>query len=214
MLNSGEPPFIMHLVPTQEEVVGVLRDTGALRDGHFEYPNGLHSNEYLQVPLAMRRYQDARILSVGLSRLLRSNTEIRALIPELSIVAPATGGLPVAYGVCEALRARQVYWSEGDDEGKPQRFRQYIEPHPGEPVVLVDDILRSGRRLSALKRIMEEHGAQVLALAVIVYQPRPRTHDFGSLPLYYLARLEASYYADASFCDMCKASRPVEKVRV
>jgi len=214
MLESGEPPSTMHLVPTQEEVVGVLRNTGALRDGHFEYPNGLHSNEYLQVPLAMRRYQDARILSVGLSRLLRSDTEIRALIPELSIVAPATGGLPVAYGVCEALQARQVYWSEGDAEGKPQRFRQYIEPRPGEPVVLVDDILRSGRRLSALKQIMEEHGAHVLALAVIVYQPRPQTHDFGSLPLYYLARLEASYYSDASFCDMCKASRPVEKVQV
>ena len=46
----------MHLIPTQDEVVAVLRETGALRDGHFEYPNGLHSNEYLQVPLAMRYY--------------------------------------------------------------------------------------------------------------------------------------------------------------
>jgi orotate phosphoribosyltransferase len=204
----------MHLLPTQEEVVGILRDTEALRDGHFEYPNGTHSNEYLQVPLAMRRYQDARILSVGLSRRLRSNSEIRALIPELSIVAPATGGLPVAYGVCEALQARQVYWAEGDEEGKPQRFRQYIEPQPGEPVVLVDDILRSGRRLSELKRLMEQHGAHVLALAVIVYQPTPQTHDFGSLPLYYLARLEASYYSDASSCQMCKASQPIQKVRI
>lgn len=202
----------MHLLPTQDEVVGVLRQTGALRDGHFEYPNGLHSNEYLQVPLAMRRYQDAKILSVGLSRLLRSNTEIRALIPDLSIVAPATGGLPVAYGVCEALRAKQVYWAETDDEGKPQRFRQYIEPHPGEPVVLVDDILRSGRKLSELKRMLEKHGAQVLALAVIVYQPNPRTYDFGDLPIYYLARLEASYYADAASCEICRAKQPLEKV--
>jgi len=62
----------MHLLPTQEEVVRVLRDTGALRDGHFVYPSGLHSNEYLQVPLAMRYYQHARTLSVGLSRLLRA----------------------------------------------------------------------------------------------------------------------------------------------
>ena len=95
----------MHLIPTQDEVVAVLRETGALRDGHFEYPSGLHSNEYLQVPLAMRYYQYQRMLSVGLSRLLRADTEIRAAIHELSIVAPATGGLPVAYGVCEALRA-------------------------------------------------------------------------------------------------------------
>src|SRR6202030_4711772 len=114
----------MHLTPTQDEVVRVLRETGALRDGHFEYPNGLHSNEYLQVPLAMRYYQHARTLSVGLSRLLRANSEIRAIIPELSIVAPATGGLPVAYGVCEALRARQVYWAERDTENQPLRFRQ------------------------------------------------------------------------------------------
>ncbi len=202
----------MHLLPTQEEVVSVLRETGALREGHFEYPNGLHSNENLQIPVAMRRYQDAKTLSVGLSRLLRANTEIRALIPELSIVAPATGGLPVAYGVCEALRARHVYWSEADDDGKPQRFRQYIEPQPGEPVVLVDDILRSGRKLSELKSMLEKFGAQVMALAVIVYQPTPRTYDFGSLPIYYLARLEASYYADATSCEMCRSRMPLERV--
>src|ERR1044072_2434226 len=100
----------MHLLPTQEEVVRVLRDTGALRDGHFVYPSGLHSNEYLQVPLAMRYYQHARTLSVGLSRLLRANTEIRAIIPELSVVTPATGGLPAAFGVCEALRAHPGSW--------------------------------------------------------------------------------------------------------
>ena len=105
----------MHLIPTQDEVVRVLRETGALRDGHFEYPNGLHSNEYLQVPLAMRYYQHERMLCVGLSRLLRANPEIRAIIPELSIVTRPMPGLPVAYGVCEALRARQVYWAEREE---------------------------------------------------------------------------------------------------
>ena len=101
----------MHLVPTHDEVVDLLRRTGGLRDGHFEYTNGLHADEYLQVALTMRYYEAAKILSVGLSRQLRANSEIRAMIPELSIVAPAVGGLPVAYGVCEALRAHQVYWA-------------------------------------------------------------------------------------------------------
>src|SRR5947209_15854080 len=102
----------MHLVPTQDEVVDLLRQTGAIRDGHFEYPSGFHANEYMQVQLAMRYFQHAKVLSVGLSRLLRANPEIRAIIPELSIVSPDTGGLPVAYGVCEALRAHQVYWAD------------------------------------------------------------------------------------------------------
>ena len=202
----------MHLIPTQEEVVGVLRETGALRDGHFEYPNGLHSNEYLQVPLALRYYQHQRMLSVGLSRLLRANTEIRAAMPQLSIVAPATGGLPVAFGVCEAARARQVYWAERDHDGDPLRFRQYLEPKRGEPVVIVDDILRTGSKLSELKSLLESFGATILALAVVVYQPTPQTADFGSLPLVYLAKLDAHYYADASHCEWCAKGAPIEKV--
>src|SRR5579871_6212603 len=128
----------MELVPTQDEVVSLLRRTGAIRDGHYEYPNGLHATEYMQVPLAMRYYQHAKVFSVALSRLLRANPEIRAIIHELSIVAPATGGLPVAYGVCEALQAKRVYWAERDDRNA-WRFRQFIQPLPGEHVVLVDD---------------------------------------------------------------------------
>ena len=202
----------MHLLPTEDEVVGILRDTGALRDGHFEYPSGLHSNEYLQVPLAMRYYQHARTLSVGLSRLLRANSEIRAMIPQLSIVAPATGGLPVAYGVCEALRAHQVYWAERQDDGLPLRFRQFLEQTPGESVVLVDDILRSGSNLSEMRTLLESRGATVMGLAVIIYQPIPQTKDFGTLPLFYLAKLEASYYTDAASCDLCKQGVPLERV--
>jgi len=204
----------MHLVPTQDEVVRVLRETGALRDGHFEYTNGLHSNEYLQVPLAMRYYQHARMLSVGLSRLLRGNPEIRAMIPELSIVAPANAGLPVAYGVCEALRARQVYWAENEKESQPLHFRQFLEQQEGEQVVLVDDILRSGSKLHEMKNLLESRGARVVAMAVIIYQPIPDARDFGALPLYYLARLNASYYADAAHCDLCKQGVPLQKAWV
>jgi len=204
----------MHLVPTQEEVLDVLRQTGALRDGHFEYPNGLHSNEYLQVALALRYYQHARTLSVGLSRQLRANSELRAMIPELSIVAPATGGLPVAYGVCEALRANQVYWGEREEPNQPMRFRQYLEQHPGEKVLLVDDILRTGRKLTELKKLVESSGGEVVGLAVMIYQPTPKTPSFDPLPFYYLAKLDGRYYTDAASCDMCKQGIPLEKVWV
>lgn len=204
----------MHLIPTQDEIVALLRETGALRTGHFRYPNGLHSNEYLQVPLAMRQSQHHRLMSVGLSRRLRANPEIRAMVPELSIVAPATAGLPVAYGVCEALRAKQVYWAERDNDDEPLRFRQYLQPDAGEPVVLVDDILRTGNKLSLLKKLLEDNGAVVVGLAVVIYQPTPNTFDFGNLPLYYLAKLDASYYADTAHCDLCKAGSPIERVWV
>jgi orotate phosphoribosyltransferase len=202
----------MHLIPTNEEVIAMLRQTGALRVGHFEYPNGVHADEYLQVALAFRYFEYAKMLSVGLSRRLRADTEIRAMIKELSIVCPNTGGLPVAFGVCEALRAHQVYWAEQETESSPMRFRQFVEPVPGEKVLLVDDILRSGRRLTELRRLVESKGAQIVGLAVAVYQPNPTVAAFGDLPLFHLAKMNAVYYRDSASCDLCKRAVPLEKV--
>ena len=203
----------MHLVPTQDEVVALLRKTGGLRDGHFAYPSGRHVNEYLQVALSMRHYDVAKILSVGLSRQLRAHADIRAMIPELSVVAPATGGLPVAYGVCEALRARQVYWAERQNQNEPLRLRQYLEVEPGEKILLVDDILRSGKEIAGLKQLVESQGGEVVAVAVVIYQPSPSVQNFDPLPFYYLARLDATY-SDPDNCPQCKRGEPVESVWV
>lgn len=181
----------MRLLPTEEEIVELLRETGALRKGHFVYPDGSYTNEYLGVPLVMSDYKIAKILSVALSRKVRSNTELRAILPQLSIVAPATGGLPVAYGVVEALGAKKVYWAEEDIDEQPQRFREFVVPQKGDKILLVDDILRTGRKLINLKRLVESYGAEVVGLAVMIYQPWPDTPDFAPLPMFYLAKLHS-----------------------
>jgi orotate phosphoribosyltransferase len=204
----------MHLVPTQDEVVALLRETGALREGFFEYPNGLYSNQYLQMALAFRYYQQSKVLSVGLSRLIRANPEIRAVIPALSIVAPATGGLPVAYTVCEALRAHQVYWAERENEDEPLRFRQFLEVQRGEKVLLVDDILRTGKKLGELRRLVESSGGQVVGVAVIVYQPNPQTPDFSPLPVFYLCKLDSMFCVDRESCPIPAPGQQPVKVWV
>ena len=202
----------MQLVPTHDEVIAMLRRTGGLREGHFEYPNGLHASEYLEVALSMRHYEVAKILSVGLSRRLRAHTDIRAMIPQLSIVTPATGGLPVAYGVCEALRAKQVYWAERDQAGEGMHFRPFLEVEKGEKVLLVDDVLRTGKKLSVMKKLVEDKGGEVVGLAVVIYQPYPNAIQFAPLPFYHLAKLDELYYKDAASCELCKQGVPVVKI--
>jgi len=202
----------MHLIPTHDEVITLLERTGGLRQGHFEYPSGFHSGEYLQVALTMRYFEAAKILSVGLSRQLRAHPDIRVMIPELSIVAPATGGLPVAYGVCEALRARQVYWAERENTADSLRFRQFLQVKPGEKVLLVDDIFRTGQKLSQLKALVESHGGEVVGMAVVIHQPYPDSIRFDPLPFYSLAKLDAKYFPDAAACHLCGKGVPIEKV--
>ncbi len=202
----------MELVPTAEEVMALLRETGALRFGHFVWRNGLHTGQYLETALAMRYYRHNKTLSIGLSRLLRANAECRAILPELSIVSATPAGVPIAYGLCEALRARQVYWAEREHPGEPLRFRQYLEQKPGEKVLLVNDVLRTGLMIEEARRLLIAHGAEVVALAVLVTQPNPATLDFSPLPLYTLATLNEGYYASESDCDLCRRGVPVEKI--
>jgi orotate phosphoribosyltransferase len=203
----------MELIPTQEEVLDLLRRTGGLRDGHFENPDGLHANEYLQVALTMCDFQAAKTLSVALSRKLRANSDIHALLPNVSIVAPATGGLPVSFGVAEALRARKVYWAENDCVGAPMHFRQFLTLDPGEQVILVDDIFRSGKKLGEMKALVEAAGGQVIAIAVMVYQPHPGHLRFDPLPFYQLARLDTAYMEPAA-CGQCKGGVPFDRVQL
>jgi orotate phosphoribosyltransferase len=202
----------MELVPTQEDVLELLRAAGALRSGHFLCPSGLHTNQHLETALAMRHYRQAKVLSVGLSRLLRANSELRAMVHGLSIVAATPAGLPVAYGLCEALRARQVYWTEKPGPSEPMRLRQFLDPEHGEKAVLTDDVLRNGVLLREARSLLESRGVIVVALAVLVHQPTPRTVDFGSLPVYSLARLPANYYAGPDECELCRKGIPLERI--
>jgi orotate phosphoribosyltransferase len=204
----------MEIIPTEQEVLALLQETGALREGNFVYPNGLYSDQYLQIPLAFRYFQHAKTLSVALSRKVRANPELRAMIPQLSVVAPATGGLPVAFGVCEALRARQVYWAERQNDAEPLRLRQFLQIQPGEKVLLVDDILRTGSKLSEIKRMVEAAGAEVVALAVIVAQMAPGCPDFAPLPVYSLAKLDPLNLFDGAAHDLSYPDRPLEKILV
>jgi orotate phosphoribosyltransferase len=200
------------LIPNESDVRELLEKTGALRHGHFTHPGGTHSDVYLQIPLAMRHYGESKVLSVGLSRKLRQADEVRRAVPNVSVVVPATGGLPVAFGVAEALRASQTYWAEKNDAGDME-LRQFVEVHPGERVILVDDILRTGRKLTQMRQLVENAGAKVLALAVLVHQPFENCARFDDLPLFKLLTLEPHYWHEKQ-CPLCAKGVPAVEVRL
>jgi len=197
----------MELIPTQEEVMAILDKTGAVRSGHFILPSGRHTDHTVQMPLAMRYYRESKRLCVALGRKLRSDPEIARHLPGVSIVSPATGGIPVAFGVGEALRASQIYWAERVEQRRVE-FRQFMETHEHEQCIVVDDILRTGAMLTQLRDLLLARGAHVLALAVIVHQPSVETADFGDLPVYSLARLDAKYWDDQKSCPLCQQGLP------
>ena len=197
------------LIPSPDQVLDLLRETGALREGRFEFPNGLQSNYYFQMPLAMRYHGNARVLNVALSRLLRKEPEVLAALPDCAIVAPAAGGIPVAFGIREALDADQIFWAE-KDEGK-YHFRQYLDAR-GLKCILVDDIVRSGKVVMAMLDLIRQAGAEVIAVGSLVHF-NDAHFDTGGVPYYSLLDIDAKFYTPEEW-PAEKANQPLEKVWV
>src|SRR5829696_2727245 len=157
---------MVQLIPSPEAVMQILKRTGAYREGHFVYPSGKHTPHYFQMPLAFRYYDTARVLAVALSRKFRVDRDISSQLPKVAIISPSSGGIPVGFGVREALSAEQIYWAERE-EGK-RMFRQYVQKGEVHPCVIVDDISRTGTALQETVEIVQQLGARVIACAVIV----------------------------------------------
>ncbi|MBX3290249.1 MAG: phosphoribosyltransferase [Acidobacteria bacterium] len=182
---------MVDLVPSSESVMQILTETGAYRRGHYIYPNGKHASHYFQMPLAFRFYDNARILSVGLSRLFRVEKAISSRLPRVSVISPSPGGIMVAFGVREALGADQIYWAERED-GERQ-FRQYIGKGDVYPAIIVDDIVRSGRALAETIELVKELGTEVIGIGSIVrFGDAP--DEFDGIPLKSLMTFDVHFY--------------------
>src|SRR5436309_12703169 len=156
----------VQLTPSPEAIMQILKKTGAFREGHFIYPNGKHTAHYFQMPLAFRYYDTARVLAVALSRKFRVERDIASQLPRVAIISPSSGGIPVAFGVRDALSAEQIYWAE--QEGGQRMFRQYVNQGEINPCIIVDDIIRSGSAIEETVGLVKELGAQIIGCGTIV----------------------------------------------
>ena len=182
---------MIDLIPSPNAVMKILTETGAYRKGHFVYPNGKHASHYFQMPLAFRYYDNAKVLSVGLSRMFRMIKSIAGPIPKVSVISPSTGGIMVAFGVREALGAEQIYWAETED-GKRQ-FRQYIREGDVYPAIIVDDIIRSGRAIRQTIDLVKDFGTEVIGIGSIVkFEDAP--NEFDGIPVQSLLSFDVNYY--------------------
>src|SRR5688572_5622067 len=182
---------MVDLIPSSESVMHILQETGAYRKAHFVYPNVKHASHYFQMPLAFRFYDNARILSVGLSRMFRMEKSIAGRLPKVSIISPSPGGIMVAFGVREALSAEQIYWAEME-EGKRQ-FRQYMADSEVHPAIIVDDILRSGKAMQETFDLCREIGTEVVGCGVIAkFEDAP--NEFEGIPVKSLLSFDVNFY--------------------
>jgi orotate phosphoribosyltransferase len=207
---SQEIERMINLIPPPDAIMQILKRTGAYREGHFVYPSGKHTPHYFQMPLAFRYYDTARVLAVALSRKFRLERDISSQLPKIAVISPSSGGIPVAFGVREALNAEQIYWAERE-EGK-RMFRQYVNQGDMNPCIIVDDIIRSGSAIQETVGLVRKLGATVIGCGAIVRFTSAPDH-LDDVPIKSLVDFESKMYDEGETCAQCTSDAPPEQVR-
>ncbi len=185
-----------------DRLLGLFAERGALLEGHFLLSSGLHSPRYLQCALVLMDPVLATRLGHELADVLRPM--LAGKLPG-AVVAPALGGILVAHEVARAFGCRALFTERQD--GAMGLRRGFALSH-GEPVVVVEDVITTGRSTREVLDVVRAHGGQVLAVGSLV----DRTDGMVELGVQRrsLFSVQAATYP-ADRCPLCaQGSKPVK----
>ena len=191
----------------------LFEEAGAFRSGHFALKSGRHADRYLE-KFQVLQFPGAVTELCGYVAARVRDDEGR---PTVDLVAgPTTGGVVLAFETARQLGVRGIFAEEvADGDGRPRRaFRRGFEIHPGERVLLVDDVLTTGGSLAAMLPPIEEAGGEVLEAAVLVDRAGGMTGITSPAsgrryPLRALWTLDLPTWEPGADCPGCRAGLPV-----
>ncbi|HUI41318.1 MAG TPA: orotate phosphoribosyltransferase [Terriglobia bacterium] len=182
----------------ERELLDLFRGHHALLEGHFVLSSGLHSDRYIQCALVLQHPAVAEQLGRELAaRLGRTGATV--------VVAPALGGILVAHEVARALGVRALFTEREDSR---MTLRRGFSLAPGEPALVVEDVITTGGSTLETIRAVEEAGGKVVAAGSLVDRSGGAA-DLG-LPRAALLTLTVQNYQPAE-CPLCKAGVPAMK---
>ncbi len=169
---------------TPADVIDLFRQTNALLDGHFVLRSGLHSRQFFQCALLLRRTDIAARVCGALAEKLRG-------IDAESVISPALGGIIVGHEVARALGKPHIF-VEKDDAGALV-LRRGFEIARGTRFIVAEDVVTRGGRVQETVDIVRALGGEVVAVAALVDRSGGTLPDFGC-PFVSLARLNVETF--------------------
>ena len=167
---------------TEQEILQVFRETGALLEGHFILRSGLHSRQYFQCALALQQMPVVERVGAALA------DKVRHLNPA-TVIAPAMGGLVLGQEVARQLRCRFIFVEK--EEGRLV-LRRGFKIAPAERILVVEDVVTKGGRAQETIDIVRVHGGQVVGVAAAVDRSNG-TVKFG-FPFFSLLSLQVEAF--------------------
>jgi orotate phosphoribosyltransferase len=195
-----------------KKINSILEKTGALKRGHFKLSSGLHSEYYLQCALVLQHSEYAEFLGKELAKKLKG-LRIDA------VISPAVGGLIIGHEVARALKKRAIFAERvapplstakrcfGNQQGAGFTLRRGFEIRPGEKILVVEDVVTTGKSSLEVGNMVESMGANIAGYAAICDRSSKRINFEKAF--YNLIRFEFKTYSP-EVCPLCHKKVPVD----
>ncbi len=180
----------------------LLREVGALKEGHFVLSSGRHSDRYVEKFDLLRQPRATELACAGI-------VEQVADLGTIDVVAgPTTGGILLAFEVARQLGKPAAYAERAESGSLAREFRRGTTFPRGARVLVVDDILTTGGSVRETLAALAEHDVESVAVAVLVDRSGGKV-DLG-LPLLALSRMSIDTWTPDD-CPLCREGVPVTK---
>jgi len=183
---------------SEQNVLKLMEELGALHRGHFLLSSGRHSDTYFQCARILQFPELARELGAAMAAFFADT-------PCDVVVSPAMGGILIGHEVARAAGRRFVFCERVDGV---LTIRRGFEIEEGEKVLIAEDVVTRGTSLLEVVDVVEATGGKVTGLTSII--DRTGGEVELPMPLQSLARVKVETW-EPSDCLLCKAGQDVVK---
>ncbi len=180
------------------DFLALLKDNGALLEGHFELTSGRHSDRYIE---KFRLLEQPEALDAAATALIDGVSPEEVDV----VLGAAVGGILLA-GAVARLLGRRIIFTER--VGGRMVFRRGFALEAGERVLVVDDIVTTGGSIRELLAVVRAARAEIQSVVCLVDR-NEKDIDMGG-PKRALLRLPLANWAPAA-CPLCREGVPLQK---
>ncbi len=176
--------------------IKIFEDIGVILKGHFLLTSGLHSDTYFE---KFRLFDSPEYVEMA-------GESIKEHFMPLKfdwVCGPTLGGVILAYEVARQMHVKACY-AERANGGRI--LKRGYEIHPEDKILIVDDVLTTGKSLNETIDVLRDTGAIVEGKAVLVDRRETQEGD----DIFSLLRFPVKNYLPEE-CPLCKAGIPLTK---
>ena len=172
----------------------LLKKSDALLEGHFILSSGKHSNRYIQCAKLIEN----PVYCEEVAKIIANKIMEKGIKVDLC-VGPAMGGVIISYELARALGVNAIFTER---ENGNMTLRRGFSIEKDMNVIIVEDVITTGKSSFETVDVIESCGANVVALTSIVN--RSNKDEINGLPIISASKIDVEVWDEEDLPEEIK----------